>query len=547
MSVLRVAFAHLQSRRCQVLCVGGFFGLLLLLGLWLHRDYGVSADEPNNHLNGLVQVKYVAQLFFPKVVEQQQSAAQIPDIRQFKDSDHGVAFEVPLALLSFFFTHNDSRAFYFMRHLCNFFVFVVGVYALYTLARWYLADWRYGLLAAALLVVSPRLFAEAFYNSKDIVFMACFVISMTTLLYAWQQPTTGRILLHALATALAVNVRVQGLLIILFSLPLLLFRTTKPTDKSSVIKTCSVYLGASIVLIIAGWPYLWSLSWTELWHASDKINHYPWNGSVLYLGHVFQVPFEGLPWHYIPVWIFVTTPVTYSLSACIGLGYVFFSLATSRHRALQQCVDLLVIAWLFIPLLIVITLHPVIYNGWRHLYFVYPAVVLLAVRGLALLFRTIKSAHLFRRQLAVLYLLVVSSEIGYTIWRMVQAHPYEYVYFSFLPPHKAEQLFELDYWGLSYRRGLEWILQHDTDETITFCGNAGYLDNNMLVLPPAQRARLRFVPNPNNAAVPSAHARYFLTAYYYYGGQQSSYPDSLGKEVYTLRADGLRIFSVFRR
>ncbi|WP_187320608.1 glycosyltransferase family 39 protein [Hymenobacter citatus] len=493
-----------------------------------------------------MQIKYVAQLFFPEKVQQQPSAALIPDIRQFKDSDHGVAFELPLAVLSFVFTHNDSRAFYFMRHLCNFFVFVLGVYALYTLARWYLRDWRWGLLAAVLLVLSPRFFAEAFYNSKDIVFMACFAMSMATLVYAWQRPTTARILLHALATALAVDVRAQGVLLFLFSLPLLLLANPLATVRQNPLKTATLYVGASLALIVAGWPYLWSLSFAELWQASDKISHYPWSGPVLYLGHVFRVPTEQLPWHYIPVWLFVTTPVTYSLAAGLGIIGAILAITRTQHLPLQRCINLLTLLWLLLPLGIVIVFHPILYNGWRHLYFIYPAFILLAVHGLKLLYQAAKSAALFWRVVAPVLLLITGAEAGYTLWRMAKAHPYENVYFSFLSPQKAEQLFELDYWGLSYREGLEWVLAHDTTQTITFCGKGGYLENNSLLLPVEQRARLLFIPSDTYAS-PSAKARYFLTAYHYYGGKPQHYPVDPGQEVYTIYADGLRIFSVFRR
>ncbi|MBO3272570.1 hypothetical protein [Hymenobacter defluvii] len=545
MSVFSSAVSvRVQQRYYQILSVSGFFGLLLLLGLWLHRDYGVSADEPNNHLNGLVQIKYVAQLFFPEKVQQQPTAALIPDIRQFKDSDHGVAFELPLAVLSFVFTHNDSRAFYFMRHLCSFFVFVLGVYALYTLARWYLADWRWGLLAAMLLVVSPRFFAEAFYNSKDIVFMACFTMSMATLAYAWQRPTTARILLHALATALAIDVRAQGLLIFLFSLPLLLL-ASQPTAQQSPFKMVALYVSASLVLIVAGWPYLWSLSLAELWQASDKISHYPWNGPVLYLGHVFQVPIEQLPWHYIPVWLFVTTPVAYSLAAFLGLIGAFAALLRAKWLTLPRGIDLLALTWLLLPIGIVIVFRPIVYNGWRHLYFIYPAFLLVTVRGLRLLYQAAKDFPIIWRASASLLLLGTGAETGYTLWRMAKAHPYENVYFSFLSPQKAEQLFELDYWGLSYREGLEWVLAHDSAQIITFCGKGGYLENNSLLLPIKQRARLHFVPSDTYAS-PSEKARYFLTAYHYYGGKAQHYPVDPGQEVYTIYADGLRIFSVFR-
>jgi hypothetical protein len=160
------------------------------------------------------------------------------------------------------------------------------------------------------------------------------------------------------------------------------------------------------------------------------------------------------------------------------------------------------------------------------------------------LYQLTRHATPTRAWVAALLLAVAGLEAAYTIVRMMRLHPHQYVYFSFLPASTAERMFELDYWGLSYREGLEWVLAHDPSEQITISGNPSYLDNNMLILPPSQRVRLRYIPS--RAETPT-EARYFLTAYHYYGGRPKTYPDSLGREVYTIRADGLRIFSVFKR
>ena len=96
-----IFFSSVKSRRRGI--VGGFFAVLIGLGIWLYQDYGVSWDEPNNHLNGLVSAKYLAQLVAPERVAQQPGSEPIPDIRAFADADHGVAFELPLAVLSYLF------------------------------------------------------------------------------------------------------------------------------------------------------------------------------------------------------------------------------------------------------------------------------------------------------------------------------------------------------------------------------------------------------------------------------------------------------------
>ncbi|UYZ61564.1 hypothetical protein [Hymenobacter weizhouensis] len=525
------------------------------MGLLLHRDYGVSADEPNNHLNGLVSAKYLAQLVKPDLVAQQPNQHLIPDIRRFRDADHGVAFELPAAALSYVLTRHDSQAFYYLRHLLTFLVFVLGVGALYRLAALRFGHWGWGLLAAGLLVLSPRFFAEAFYNSKDSIYMALFTVAIYTLVRLLDQPTPGRAVWHGVATALAVDLRVQGLLLLLLTVVMLSLEVaTRPSGEAPrrrVVRVGLLYVATALACTYIGWPYLWAMSWTDLLTASQRLNRFPWAGVVLYWGHVYHIPAERLPWHYIPGWILVTTPVAYTLAAMGGLVLTLRALWRPRAEGAppvaQRC-DVLVVLWLLVPLLLLVGLNMTVYNGWRHLYFIYPAVLMLTVRGVHFLW-TRAHRHSTSWALAARLLLVAGGlEAAYTAGRMVEAHPNQHVFFSFLPPSAAERLFELDYWGLSYRQGLEWVLAHDASPHVVLTGNPGYIDNNMLVLPPEQRARIRYVYRPTPTTLP-AEARYYLTAYHYYNGRPQQYPDStsLGGEVYTIRANGLRIFSVFKR
>jgi hypothetical protein len=87
------------------------------------------------------------------------------------------------------------------------------VAALYQLARRRFGDWRLGLLGALLLVLSPRLFAEFFYNDKDVVFMAFFVIATNTSVAFVARPSWRRAAWHALACAFAIDARIMGVLL----------------------------------------------------------------------------------------------------------------------------------------------------------------------------------------------------------------------------------------------------------------------------------------------------------------------------------------------
>ncbi|SMB88075.1 hypothetical protein SAMN00120144_1150 [Hymenobacter roseosalivarius DSM 11622] len=540
--------SFLQSLLTVRWVVGLFFGLLLLTGLLLHRDYGVSTDEPNNHLNGLVSAKYLAQLVAPEVVARQPTSHLIPDIRAFRDADHGVAFELPMVVLSYLFTRHDPQAYYYLRHLLIFFIFVLGVWALYRLGTLRFGDWRWGLLGAVLLVLSPRFFAEAFYNGKDIVYMVLFTVAMYTLTRFLLRPTYGRAIVHGLATAVAVDVRVQGLLLVVVTLVMLLVeaanRPATELPRRRMIGLGALYVVAALLFTFIGWPYLWATPLSELLDVSQRISQYAlWPGRVVYFGQV--LPGHQIPWHYIPVWISLTTPLPYLGAAAIGLGAEVCAWArkpVASLHTLPSRLGALGIVWLVGPVLLVIVLHSVVYNGWRHLYFIYPALLLLAVQGVRTLVAYSQQTTP-RRWLAYGLLLLGGLEVAHTVVRMVRMHPYQQVYFSFLPPSAVVDQFDRDYWGLSYRQGLEWVLAHDPSPTITYSGDATMLYCGGFLLPPEQKARLRYIWKDKQP-----EARYFLTnhrprAY------SLSYPDSmdLWREVHTIRAEGIPILSVYQQ
>lgn len=512
--------------------VGSFFGLLLLLGFALHRDYGVSWDEPNNHLNGLVNIKYLVQLIWPARAQQEPGYQLIPALRQFRDADHGPAFEIPVAIAGYLFTDGDSRSFYFLRHLATFLVFTAGVWATYQLGKQRYKSWQAGLLASVLLVLSPRMFGEAFYNGKDIVYMAFFTLAMYSLVRVLARPSAARVVVHSIATALAIDVRVQGLLLVVLTL---LVVAASPAGRQRYGRTIGLYIGCTLLFVLVGWPYLWATPFAELLAALPRMGRYPWPFTNFYLGAFW--PATHLPWHYILVWLLITTPLLYIVAALCGIGVSCFRLLRFRTTYLTTLagqIDVLLLLWLLGPLVTTCVLHVVVYEEWRHVYFTYPALLLLAVGGLRALWQ---AAYWRSRWVAIAATGGVGATLAYTAAQMVQLHPYEHMYFSFLPARTAERLFERDYWGLSYRQGLEWLMRHDPSPQLAINVVWHYpLYNNSLILPPADRARMHYVP--------LQQAKYFMTAYRWH---PQSYRDSLGREIYTIRANGVKILSVFQR
>ena len=542
-----VVSAFVRSRRGAV---GVFFGLLGLLGVALHRDYGMSWDEPADRLGALVSAKYVALRLAPGLVARQPRLADIPNLRQHADADHGVLFMLPLVVMEALWPGPDPAEWAYRRHLVMFLLFVAGAWVVYRLGWARLGSWRWGLAGAALLVLSPRLFAEAFYNSKDVVFLSLFTLAVRTLTRLLRRPTAGRALWHAVATAVALDVRSMGVLLPLLTLGFgALEMVFRPAGRRALAGALALYLPVLAVLVVLGWPYLWEHPLANFGAALSSFSHYQLREEIWYLGR-FR-PVFALPWHYAPVWLLVSTPVPYVGLFGVGLAGL---LATGGRVGLRRWLrrrsgrhDLLLLAWFFGPLLGVIALHSALYDGWRHLYFIYPAFVLLAGQGwrrLALVWTRRASAGNWRRTrawvagAALLAGLAGTARVG---WRMVAEHPFQYVYFSFLPGPSIERNFERDWWGLSVKPGLEWILAHDARPLIPVSMDertALTLRINAKMLPPAARARLRQVP------ADSAAGGYYLSIYRWHPGP---YPAGAGRPVHTIRVGGAAILTVLRR
>ena len=102
-----------------------FFIGLLVIGLMLFPDYGVSLDEPAQRFIGIVNLNYLAGLF------QIQSILGNPyfenfstqTLHQIKDRHYGVIFELPAAYLEYLFDLRDERSVYLYRHAFTFLFF----------------------------------------------------------------------------------------------------------------------------------------------------------------------------------------------------------------------------------------------------------------------------------------------------------------------------------------------------------------------------------------------------------------------------------------
>ena len=536
-----------RYRRALVLA---FFGLLLAGGLGLVRDYGVSFDEGTQRILGQISLLYVFQqlptpvqqrLLPPgaaAVIAQKGAGRQLKDTR---DRDYGMAFELPVAAAEQLLRIRDERQVYLFRHSCNFLVCFAAFISFYHLVLQRFGSWRLGLLGTLLLVLSPRLFADYFYNDKDAVFLAAFVLAMSTAVAFIRRPTARAAAWHALACALAIDVRIMGVLLPAATLAFVGLRAWRGAYRrpgTTLLAAVLLYAGLLVGLVVACWPFLWEAPLANFVLAFQNMSHFRWSGVVLYQGHVLTG--RSLPWHYAPVWMGLTTPPLYV--GLFGIGCLAILSRAGRwrwrlFRSAAEWQDLFFLGLGLAPLVAVIALHSVLYNGWRQLYFVYPPLLLVALRGLAAAWRWRPRWPVLRHGWPLAAGALVAASLAATAASMARLHPFEHLYFNVLAPNNPERYYDTDYWFMGTRSGLEWVLHHDHRPQVRVY-QLGKIEEplflNRFILPPAERARLLLVPS-------LAQADYALYPYPYTYQRPAPGPTP----CHSVQAGHLRILDVF--
>ncbi|RZK62474.1 MAG: hypothetical protein EOO59_02465 [Hymenobacter sp.] len=373
------------------LLTGLLFGGLLVGGWRLAADYGSFTDESMCRDTGQVSLVYLYE-WLPPALRPARAAARLAALPAsyrlptYKDRAYGVAFELPMTLVEKTSGYTNLHDVLLLRHRCVFGVCWLGLLAFYWLAARRLGSWGAGLLGVLLLVLSPRLFADAFYNAKDAVFAAAYLVATATAVALVRRPGTRLAAAHALACALAIDVRLMGLLVPVLTLALLALRAIRGDyagRRGRVGRATALYAGLLPLLVLAFWPFLWAAPLAHFVEAFARMSHFDWVDTRLYRGRVLPAG-AATPWHYPLVWIGITTPLPYLAGLVLALARLGWQLGRRGWRLYGpagEWQDLLYWGLGLGPLVVVIGLHSALYDGWRQLYFVYPPLLLLALRG----------------------------------------------------------------------------------------------------------------------------------------------------------------------
>jgi hypothetical protein len=332
-----------------------------------------------------------------------------------------------------------------------------------------IAGWRAGLLALIFIAISPRLFGESMNNPKDIPFAFAnffFLYYLVRFLKSWPAERWKYALLLGLGFGLAMGFRVGGFLLLAyfwlfvgaFYLWNAEFRRGVNVDftKSAkqLIGVFAILAVLGYIIGIAAWPWALQEPLSRPFAALSEMTNRQIFMPVLYEGEM--IPNDEVPWYYTFKWIFISSPVV------ILLLFVLSVFLTPRLlKTYGKFPVFLLFFTLFFPPLYAVYKHSVLYDTWRHFFFIYPPLVILAALAAQHLFvvTTGKST-----QWVVLGILAVGLALPLAF--TVRNHPNEYVYFNELQGGVAGAygVYDQDYYQNSGKQGALWI-QKDAEKS----------------------------------------------------------------------------------
>lgn len=313
-------------------------------------------------------------------------------------------------------------------------------------------------------------------------------LSFASILYFWHraQPALLKVLAIVLVPAILLGFTTSTRVLGPFAGVIIAYFLLRKQPRISLLAVL-MYAFVAVSAAYLTWPFLWTNPAGNLLASLQKMSSFPWAGDVLFDGNFYKAP--DIPFMYLPSLLLyqMTEPVW--ILAVLGLS---FSLSSSQRKS-----DLVVLfsLWFLLPFLYLFLTNAILFDNFRHVLFILPAVFLLAG---GVFQRIAKTGW----RIAVILLCLLPGIFG-----IISLHPYEYAYYNqFIGGLKGAQgRFETEYWLTSYREAAEYINEHASPHAGIWVDGPGH------VFSPFARDDLKI--NSWSSADPVERYEYVLTSY----------------------------------
>ena len=511
------AAARFLARHSAVIVA---LALFAAVGIAVFDDYGITSDEGLQRKIGYASLDYIL------------GNEDAPLDEDEHDRFYGVAFEIPLILVERALGLEDSRDIFLSRHLTTHLFFLAGGFFAWMLTYRLFGSRLAALLAMLLFLLHPRIYAHSFFNTKDLPFLSMFMIALYLTHRAFRRDSAWAFALCGAGVGLLANIRVMGLILlpaVLGMLALDAFFAAKrfyaakigesgreaeraggnssrrdrrrsrlrrrraaraPEIAASAIRralaNAAAFVAAFAISLYAAWPLLWREP-LGIAEGLATLSQHPNHVATLFRGEWVRWP--NIPWDFIPTWILITTPPVALILAAIGIACIARLCAVRWRDIFENSTarfGLLTAACVILPIAAAILLNSNVYNDWRHMYYLYAPLCVLAAFGLSGL------AALPKPRLRTAACALAALGIAVVAVQMVRLHPMQKEYFGpLVNRNELDTRWQTRYWNdVLHKEALETMLELQPDGIIF--ANKTHVKP---ILP--EKDRLRLIPNPN--------------------------------------------------
>lgn len=438
-----------------------FWILLTFISILLTYEslqVGIPADEPIDAAYGEAALDFYRSFGRDTTFSGLQVYGQSFPLQKY----YGTGFEMPVALIAKFLPFFNK---YRVRHLA---VTISGILIVLMagLISIEMVGWLAGVTTLIFMMASPTFVGHMLFNSKDIPFTLGITVAiyfMIRLFRRWPAISKIDFLGFAFGTALATSIRIGGLITVLYFVVFLIIkvasnykkgRKSTPMKKSGESVSFTWPAFASLGGIIAGllfYPNIFNGFWDHVLQAMTVITDFPVRILMLFEGRMIYS--TDLPRHFLIKSLIISLP----LFIYLAIFSIFFNFRWLVKQTGISNLIFLMFTILF-PLLYISWSEAAIYNGWRHVLFFYPSLIIvcsLSVSGflMSTYSRAMKIATIFIFSVFILKVL---------IWQ-IRNYPYQYAYFNELAGgvKNAYKKYDGDYQQLAVTAGVEWLLKND--------------------------------------------------------------------------------------
>lgn len=435
-----------------------FFLILFLVAIPNFSQINGNIDETLEQNIVLSNFSGYAQFFHNNEVLFSLTNIGITRITYSVEIDHGVACYyplIPILLTRQLFPDLVSNIW----HIYIFMIFFLGVIFFYKTIKLLFNNEKIAIIMTLLYYFSPRIFIDAMHNNKDIALMSLLIITIYYLIKIIKKEKNKDMIIFAIVAAFLSNIKIIGVFFtgILGLEYIIYLLINKKMNKEKVVDIIFVFVLYFLIFMFIT-PAMWSDGLNIVGYFKycllNSTQFSRWAGKILFEGkryYIYKGSKDILPWYYIPKNISLTLPLIVLFMFVVSIiSFLFITIKKiiKKKKLIQSDYHFTsIIIMLIIPLLVCIFSHPVLYNSWRHFYFLYGLILLISSYILNLLWN--------KKYKNILVILIIIS-LSCSIYDIKKYGVKNAAYYNILAgTDDISKRYELDYYNITSKDAIE--------------------------------------------------------------------------------------------